>query len=514
MLAMITKGRDPAGLAAYMADGKDRAGRVRETVRILVATIPGRTATEYGRSFRSLARLRSRLKRNTSHIVVSWRKDAPQPTDATAAAVCEALATRLGYDAFLAVRHDGHAHIAALRIRLDGSVVPDSNDFARAERIVRDLEQEYGLAPDRPSRHTDPAAEPARAYGRKEAGRYHRTGEVPARLAIAAAIDSALGEGRATTTVLASRLAARGVRMTLHVATTGRVAGATFDLGGVVMKGSKVGKPYSWAGLIKRGVTYEHDGQHAAEGPGRPGEAGPTDPARGHGRGVATGPGRGLGPDAGRDAGYGLGPRDPGAPDADRGRASQAGEGDAHGVGRDRGPAPASGPRPDRGGAVRGGSHGDGERPGGHGPGGHDRPGDGMARPGRGDRDAGAPGGAAPPNGGGPAPGGGAARGPREYLVGLESAPPLTADRAAFLRAHNRARQRYAGAAADLAAVLGLLRAGFSPERVKTAWRAAVGEPVGAALAARIRRTIAHAIDLLRNPPAGRAKASAPRPRP
>lgn len=72
------------------------------------------------------------------------------------------------------------------------------------------------------------------------------------------------------------------------------------------------------------------------------------------------------------------------------------------------------------------------------------------------------------------------------------------ADKAAFAQAHNRARRRYTGSAADLAAVLSLLRSGFSADRVRVAWRTAVGEPVGAALAARIRRTIARAIDLLR----------------
>ena len=91
----------------------------------------------------------------------------------------------------------------------------------------------------------------------------------------------------------------------------------------------------------------------------------------------------------------------------------------------------------------------------------------------------------------------------------------LTADRATFLRAYNRARRSYQGTAADAAAILTLLRQGLAPERVRQAWRAAFGEPIATALAG-IRRTVARAAAFLsvEQPEPRRAPGSAPLPRP
>lgn len=452
---------------------------------MLTATIPGRSAAEITRAFGALRRKRPGLGRAVSHIVVSFRPDAPRVPDGIAVQVAESLMNRLMYEGFFCVRHDNHLHIVASRIRFDGSVVPDAHDYRRAEEAVRDLEREHGIASDQRSRLLDPSA-PARArgYERAEAGRHTRTGDVPVRLALQEAIDGALGEGRATVATLARRLKARGVSMAVHASKSGRVAGVSFSLGGVAMKGSAIGRLYGWAGLQAQGVTYDHENRNNAhEGQGGPGEC-PADPAA-----PAAGDGDGGGP--------GAGP----APQPYPGDASAAG------------PQPLRPPERAGADAAPDGLH----APGGRGvrtsPG---ERGESLGRPAQLDPAPGGSGASYPGGGaghlrarGGEAPSHGRepvrrlhpAGNRRDALAGVASEPDLTSDRAEFLWAHNRARRRSHGAAADLSAVLTLMRSGFSPARVKVAWQAAIGGPVGVRLAAHIRRTVARAVALLREGP-------------
>lgn len=59
--------------------------------------------------------------------------------------------TRNGFDQhqYIVFRHHDadhpHMHILVNRIGYDGSVVSDSNDYARSETVLRQLEKEYGL---------------------------------------------------------------------------------------------------------------------------------------------------------------------------------------------------------------------------------------------------------------------------------------------------------------------------------------------------------------------------------
>ena len=50
---------------------------------------------------------------------------------------------------YIMFRHEDaghpHFHILVNRIGYDGSVVSDSNDYARSEKVLRDLERKYNL---------------------------------------------------------------------------------------------------------------------------------------------------------------------------------------------------------------------------------------------------------------------------------------------------------------------------------------------------------------------------------
>ncbi|NES64020.1 MAG: relaxase/mobilization nuclease domain-containing protein [Okeania sp. SIO2D1] len=69
-------------------------------------------------------------------------------------------------------------------------------------------------------------------------------------------IDTAIQDAP-TAPQLAQRLEEKGVVVRANVASTGRMNGFSFELDGLVFKGSELGKAYGWGGLQKRGVRYD-----------------------------------------------------------------------------------------------------------------------------------------------------------------------------------------------------------------------------------------------------------------
>ena len=251
MIGKNGRGRDFGGLVRYLLRPKDHAGREREHIALLSATLPGGTAKELATAFGAFQRLRPTLKVNVHHGVLAFRPDGPPVSDDVARAVAEEWAQRLGFEDWVVVRHGMHVHVAASRIRRNGETVPDGNDFRRSETIVRDLEAKYRLAPDEASRLTDP-------------GR-------PLRKRLREAITDALGAG-CSYTEFADRLRAAGVQVRLNAARSGRVSGISFAVEGGEMKGSAVGRPFSLGALKLKGLT------HVPEGAARHDHADPAGP--------------------------------------------------------------------------------------------------------------------------------------------------------------------------------------------------------------------------------------------
>jgi hypothetical protein len=172
--------------------------------------------------------------------------------------IVETYVERMGYkdSLWVAIRHrdtdHDHVHIVASRVAFDGSRVPDFQEKRRGEEVLRDLEREHGLTRVAPSR------EAARtAVRRDELASFVRTGEVSVKTRLQEHVDVATRQTR-TMGELAHHLAAQGVRMRPNIASTGRVAGVAFELDGVTVKGSDLGRAYSWSGLQQRkGVSYD-----------------------------------------------------------------------------------------------------------------------------------------------------------------------------------------------------------------------------------------------------------------
>ena len=158
---------------------------------------------------------------------------------------------------YLVVKHTDtphdHIHLVASRIRMtDGSVVSESRDYQRSEGVLRGIEKDYGLTRVTPSREVEHRAP---SHGELELA---RKGIPSTRLRLQGLVDGAIHD-RPTMTTFLGRMEASQVSVIPNQAKAGHISGVTFLLEGEPMKGSDLGRGYTWAGLQKRGVSYEHD---------------------------------------------------------------------------------------------------------------------------------------------------------------------------------------------------------------------------------------------------------------
>ena len=147
-----------------------------------------------------------------------------------------------------------------------GSVVPDSWDYRRSEVVVRQLEQEFGLEPTRCS--NERVAEKVKqkhgigtTVGERSAQtkkqKHHFSGKPPVKQLLADAIDEATFD-QPTVTSLIARLQQQDITVYPSFSTKGKFKEAiAFSMNGVKMAGWKLGKAYSFPGLLQRkGVDY------------------------------------------------------------------------------------------------------------------------------------------------------------------------------------------------------------------------------------------------------------------
>ncbi len=155
--------------------------------------------------------------------------------------------------------HD-HIHIVVSRIRVtDGATVKDSWEKRRAESVLRDLEQKYGLVPVQSSHN---ALQKAPTVG--EMRKFEQTGEVPVRVRLQAQIDAAVG--RCTSIAeLIHHLRQRGIAVKLRITEDNHITGISYSLDGIAFSGNKLGRAYTFPGLQKhKGMTYDEATDFAA----------------------------------------------------------------------------------------------------------------------------------------------------------------------------------------------------------------------------------------------------------
>ncbi|MEG6502866.1 MULTISPECIES: relaxase/mobilization nuclease domain-containing protein [unclassified Desulfovibrio] len=264
MIAKLVKGKGFRGALEY--DLREQKGHILDT------NMGGDNPRELAREFGAVRALRPNLTKAVCHVSISLPPDE-KLTDDQWKDVAGKYLEGMGFkdSQYVVTKHTDtehpHIHILANRVSMSGEVVSDSRDYQRQEAIMRRLEREYGLKEVTPSRESE-----RRAPTKGEIECAVRTGKPSAKMALQTLVDKALHNqpGYAEFT---RRLEKSGVEVLPNVASTGRISGISYRHSGIIMKGSDLGKGYSWAGLQKRGLTYEQDRSPAPDDRGRYAEA-------------------------------------------------------------------------------------------------------------------------------------------------------------------------------------------------------------------------------------------------
>ncbi|AFZ61143.1 Relaxase/mobilization nuclease family protein (plasmid) [Anabaena cylindrica PCC 7122] len=257
----------------------------KEKATMIESNMGGNTPIQLTKEFGAARRFRPNLQRACAHVIlsiphrdVSHNKgeyhehlEDEQYTEIAQhwLKAMKFLGEELNQSQYVVARHHDtnheHIHIIASRIRMNGSVVPDSWDYRRSEVILRQLEKEYGL--EEVSCSSDRVAKTVEKIGiettisdrhsQTQKQKHHSSNQPPITQLLADIIDAATKD-QPTVTQLIHRLQQQSVVVHPQFSTGGLFKEAiAFELNGVKVGGYKLGSAYSFPGLQKkRGVSY------------------------------------------------------------------------------------------------------------------------------------------------------------------------------------------------------------------------------------------------------------------
>ncbi|WP_291524791.1 relaxase/mobilization nuclease domain-containing protein [Acidithiobacillus sp.] len=152
-----------------------------------------------------------------------------------------------------------HVHIGASRIALDGTIYLGQNENLASTRIIQQLEIEHGLTITKgPEYENGKIRMPeVKNPSKPEMEKGLRLEVKPPRLVLQDLLNSAIQEPK-TVMQFVKFLEDNGVIVLPNIASTKRLNGFSFELGGLSFKGSSLGNAYKWSSLL-RVIDYDQD---------------------------------------------------------------------------------------------------------------------------------------------------------------------------------------------------------------------------------------------------------------
>ena len=260
MKAKIGRGNGFRGLLNYVF-GEDKHGRLSDKQAESVGgNMVGMCAADLSKEFAVVRKLRPDIKNPVWHCSLSLPKGEKLSAEEWDA-VSQDFMKSMGFDTdryqYTVVRHSDtdhdHAHIVASRISLDGEIWHGRNDVYKAIDATHELEKKHGLV----LTATFEEKADKKKLTAKEINMGVRTGVEPPRQKLQRLIDEAV-MGNPNAVDFCERMKLSGVSVNPAVASkTGLWQGMSYEIDGIAFKASGLGKAYSPAGLLKRGVTYD-----------------------------------------------------------------------------------------------------------------------------------------------------------------------------------------------------------------------------------------------------------------
>jgi len=261
MIGKLLKGRGMRGLLDYLLADVDQKGDTRPRVKLIGGTFASSTARQIAKEFAVLRSLRPGLEVAVVHETLRLPPGAPEPTDEEWFQIAQYWTSRMKFQAWFAVAHgDGHIHICASRILIDGSVVPDFQDWTLSERIVRDIEKDFGLDIIKASHLLEPSRDwiQQKAPSQAQLAVTAKT-HLPLPSDIVAATIDGLLSAKPSAADFVKGLEAAGIDVRPNVASTGKMSGFAYGIGDVLVTAKSLGNGYKWANLQRAGLSFEPD---------------------------------------------------------------------------------------------------------------------------------------------------------------------------------------------------------------------------------------------------------------
>ncbi|MEG4854349.1 relaxase/mobilization nuclease domain-containing protein [Microcoleus sp. B5-D4] len=254
MIGKQIKGTGFRGCLNYVLGKKDAA--------LIGGTMCGQTPEELAAEFGIARQLRPNLKVAVFHATLSVdsteKLEDSEENDQRWLAIAANYMKAMEFDnnQYAVVKHSDtehdHIHIVASRICLDGGVVDDSWDYYKSQEVIRQLERDYNLETIAPSWEIDKRAPTTGEH------RYLQSkGNKSVRVQLQDLIDE-VTQDNPSMSEFVERLQQQGVEVQVGLTRTGFSKGISYNLDGVALSGTQLGKAYTFCGLQKhRGVSYD-----------------------------------------------------------------------------------------------------------------------------------------------------------------------------------------------------------------------------------------------------------------
>jgi len=254
MIGKQIKGTGFRGCLNYVLGKKDAT--------LIGGTMCGQTPEELAAEFAIARQLRPNLKVAVFHATLSVdsteKLEDSEENDQRWLAIAANYMKAMEFDnnQYAVVKHSDtehdHIHIVASRICLDGGVVDDSWDYYKSQETIRQLERNYSLETVTPSWETDKRAQTTGEH------RYLQSkGNKSVRVQLQDLIDE-VTQDNPSMPEFVERLQQQGVEVQVGLTRTGFSKGISYNLDGVALSGTQLGKAYTFSGLQKhRGVSYD-----------------------------------------------------------------------------------------------------------------------------------------------------------------------------------------------------------------------------------------------------------------
>ncbi|MEG3845388.1 relaxase/mobilization nuclease domain-containing protein [Microcoleus sp. herbarium13] len=256
MIGKQIKGTGFRGCLNYVLGKKHAA--------LIGGTMCGQTPEELAAEFAIARQLRPNLKVAVFHATLSVdsteKLEDSEENDQRWLAIAANYMKAMEFDnnQYAVVKHSDtehdHIHIVASRICLDGGVVDDSWDYYKSQETIRQLERNYNLETVTPSWETD-----KRAQTTGEHRQLKSKGNKSVRVQLQDLIDE-VTQDNPSMPEFVERLQQQSVEVQVGLTRTGigLSKGISYNLDGVALSGTQLGKAYTFCGLQKhRGVSYD-----------------------------------------------------------------------------------------------------------------------------------------------------------------------------------------------------------------------------------------------------------------